>query len=51
MIALYILFLFTFITVAGFCVAIMDVACEAHENWQKDVTAEDLKQLEKFIRE
>lgn len=47
----YILGLFAIIIGGGFIVAIMDIACEAHENWQKDVTAEDLKKLGKFIRE
>lgn len=51
MIALYILMMYAVIILGGFCMFIVEYASEAHENWQKDVRAEDLKQLEKFIRE
>ena len=45
-----ILLTFCFI-LGGFIVAILDIAHETHETWQKQVRAEDLKKLGKFIRE
>lgn len=39
------------IILGGFIMALLDIAQEANENWQKQVRAEDLKKLGKFIRE
>lgn len=51
MIAVYILCLFGVIILAGFVVAIIDLAEDAHENWQKRVTAEDLRELARLFEQ
>ena len=39
------------IILGGFIMAILDIAHEANETWQKQVRAEDLKKFGKFIRD
>ena len=49
MIALYILMIYAIIILGGFCMFIVEYASEVHENWQKNVTAEDLRKLKEHF--
>lgn len=51
MIAVYILSMFGVIILGGFIMAIIDLAHDAHENWQKRVTADDLKELGRLFEQ
>ena len=51
MIAVYILSMFGVIILGGFIMAIIDLAYDAHENWQKRVTAKDIEELKKLFEE
>lgn len=50
MIMVYILGVFFFIIFCGFSLAVLDLGEELHEDWQKNVKAEDLRKLGKSIK-
>jgi hypothetical protein len=49
MVSLILGLIFTII-LGGFIVALVDISNESYENWKREVTAEDLRQLGEYIR-
>jgi hypothetical protein len=49
MIALYILWTFAIITFGGLVMFLLDLANDNYEQWQKNVRAEDLRELDRLF--